>query len=127
MVTLIGDGGFGTNPSVLATAKEQNIPVKEVPYELPEGEMVCSCCGGKLHKIGEDVSQRLVFRPAAFEIEEEHVSTYSCRECQHVIRAPHPKPLFEGSIATEPLLAGIMNAKFVNAAPYDRIDRKSVV
>ena len=27
VVTLIGDGGFGTNPSVLATAKEQNIPV----------------------------------------------------------------------------------------------------
>lgn len=27
VVTLIGDGGFGTNPSVLATAKEYNIPV----------------------------------------------------------------------------------------------------
>lgn len=27
VLTLIGDGGFGTNPSVLATAVEQNIPV----------------------------------------------------------------------------------------------------
>ena len=27
VITLIGDGGFGTNPSVLATAKEFNIPV----------------------------------------------------------------------------------------------------
>ncbi len=27
VMTLIGDGGFGTNPSVLATAVEQNIPV----------------------------------------------------------------------------------------------------
>lgn len=27
VITLIGDGGFGTNPSVLATAKEYNIPV----------------------------------------------------------------------------------------------------
>ena len=27
VITLIGDGGFGTNPSVLATAVEQNIPV----------------------------------------------------------------------------------------------------
>lgn len=27
VITLIGDGGFGTNPTVLATAKEQNIPV----------------------------------------------------------------------------------------------------
>lgn len=27
VITLIGDGGFGTNPSVMATAVEQNIPV----------------------------------------------------------------------------------------------------
>ncbi len=27
VITLIGDGGFGTNPSVIATAVEQNIPV----------------------------------------------------------------------------------------------------
>jgi acetolactate synthase-1/2/3 large subunit len=27
VMTLIGDGGFGTNPSVIATAVEQNIPV----------------------------------------------------------------------------------------------------
>lgn len=27
VVTLVGDGGFGTNPSVIATAVEQNIPV----------------------------------------------------------------------------------------------------
>ena len=27
VVTMIGDGGFGTNPSVMATAVEQNIPV----------------------------------------------------------------------------------------------------
>ena len=27
VITVIGDGGFGTNPSVLATAKEYNIPV----------------------------------------------------------------------------------------------------
>jgi len=27
VLTLIGDGGFGTNPSVIATAKEQGIPV----------------------------------------------------------------------------------------------------
>ena len=27
VITLIGDGGFGTNPSVLACAKEYNIPV----------------------------------------------------------------------------------------------------
>lgn len=74
----------------------KDVPVKEVPYELPEGEMVCSCCGGRLHRIGEDVSQRLEFHPATFEIIEEHVSTYSCRECQKIVRAPHPKPLFEG-------------------------------
>ncbi|MBE6018512.1 MAG: IS66 family transposase [Lachnospiraceae bacterium] len=101
----------------------KDVPVKEVPYELPEGEMVCSCCGGRLHRIGEDVSQRLEFHPATFEIIEEHVSTYSCRECQKIVRAPHPKPLFEGSIATPSLLAGIMNAKFVNAVPYDRTSR----
>ncbi len=27
VVTLVGDGGFGTNPSVLATAREMNIPI----------------------------------------------------------------------------------------------------
>lgn len=27
VITLVGDGGFGTNPSVMATAVEQNIPV----------------------------------------------------------------------------------------------------
>jgi acetolactate synthase-1/2/3 large subunit len=27
VITLVGDGGFGTNPSVIATAVEQNIPV----------------------------------------------------------------------------------------------------
>ncbi len=27
VVTLVGDGGFGTNPSVLATAREMNLPI----------------------------------------------------------------------------------------------------
>ena len=27
VVSLVGDGGFGQNPAVLATAREQNVPV----------------------------------------------------------------------------------------------------
>jgi len=46
---------------------------KPIPADIPRGrieyepeDQSCSCCGGKLSKIGEDVTEELDFVPASF-------------------------------------------------------------
>jgi len=42
----------------------QNLTRERVEYELPEEEQYCSCCGGQMHKIGEEVRSELNILPA---------------------------------------------------------------
>jgi transposase len=63
---------------------------------------VCPCCGGLMHRIGEDVSERLDVVPAQFRVLVTRRPKYACRACSEaVVQAPAPARLIEGGLPTE--------------------------
>jgi hypothetical protein len=75
-----------------------------LPAHLPRIEMVidiedhaCSCCHNGLHRVGEDVSERLDVVPAQLRVIVVRRPKYGCRACGDVVvQAPSPARLIEG-------------------------------
>ena len=62
----------------------------------------CPCCSNDLHRIGEDVSEKLDLVPAQFRVLVVRRPKYACRTCEEVVvQAPAPARLIEGGIPTE--------------------------
>jgi transposase len=91
-----------------------------LPDHLPRVEIViepedtaCPCCGGAMHVIGEDRSQRLDVVPAQYQVIVTRRPKYACRACQEaVVQAPAPARLIEGGLPTERLVAHVVVAKY---------------
>ena len=97
---------------------------KDVPHKLPEDAMDCQYCGGILKPMGEpEKTQRLKFSPASFILEDHWVYSYKCQDCGKIVSADRPLTIFEGSLATPDLLAGVATAKYSNAVPFDRMEQ----
>jgi len=61
-------------------------------------DKVCPCCGGALHQIGEDVSERLDVVPITFRVLVTRRPRYGCRGCESaVVQAPAPARIVEGA------------------------------
>jgi transposase len=99
-----------------------------LPAHLPRIEMVvdvadqtCPCCASKMHKIGEDVAERLDVVPAQFRVLVVRRPKYACRSCSGtVVQAPAPPRLVEGGLPTEALVAHVIVAKYANHLPLYR-------
>ena len=66
----------------------------------------------------------LKYIPARFEVVEEITYIYSCPKCGKMQRPEKAPALMKGSVATPSLVAGIMNAKYVNGMPLARQERE---
>jgi transposase len=65
-------------------------------------DKTCPACAGALHRIGEDVAERLDIIPAQFRVLVVRRPKYACRACQEVVvQAPAPPRLIEGGLPTE--------------------------
>jgi len=96
-----------------------HLPRIEVVIE-PE-EMACPCCGGAMHVIGEDCSQRLDVVPAQYQVIVTRRPKYACRSCQDgVVQAAAPARLIEGGLPTERLVANVLVAKYADHCPLYR-------
>jgi transposase len=96
-----------------------NLPREEVVIE-PEGKG-CPCCGGALHVIGEDVSERLDKIPSRLRVIVTRRPKYACRSCTDgVVQAPAPNRLIPGGLPTEALVADVLEAKYANHLPLYR-------
>lgn len=72
----------------------------------------------------KETVKRLKFIPARFEVVEESTYVYSCSKCGAMKRPEKAASLLKGSIAAPSLVAGIMNAKYVNGIPFARQERE---
>lgn len=100
----------------------KDIPHEERECSLNDEDLACEC-GGTYKEYGTgDYTTRLEFTPASFKVITYHVKNYRCSKCGDIKRAPGPAALFEGSLATPSLLAGIMTAKYINAMPFYRLE-----
>ncbi len=99
-----------------------------LPVHLPRIEQIidvedkaCPCCAGSLHRIGEDVAERLDVVPAQFRVLVVRRPKYACRTCQEVVvQAPAPPRLIEGGLPTEALVAHVVVSKYADHLPLYR-------
>jgi transposase len=107
--------------------KERRANRGHLPKHLPREEIViepdsktCSC-GGALHVIGEDVSERLDRIPAKLRVIVTRRPKYACRTCTDgVVQAPAPARLIAGGLPTESLVADVLISKYADHLPLYR-------
>ena len=98
-----------------------------LPAHLPRFEVVIEpdslhCgCGGALHRIGEDRSERLDVIPAQYRVIVTVRPRYACRSCSDgVAQAPAPARVVPGGLPSEALIADILIRKYCDHLPLYR-------
>src|SRR4051795_2633774 len=99
-----------------------------LPAHLPRIETlvdiaskICPGCSGSLHRIGEDVAERLDIVPAQFRGLVVRRPKYACRTCEDVVmQAPAPARLIEGGLPTEATVAQVLVSKYADNLPLYR-------
>ena len=89
---------------------------------------LCPCCGGALHRIGEDVSERLDKIPSKLKVIVTRRPKYACRTCEKtgaddtagIIQAAAPAHLVEGGLPTEAFVADVVVSKYAWHLPLYR-------
>ncbi len=89
--------------------------------EVIEPESLICACGGCLHCIGEDVSERLDVVPAQFRVIVTRRPKYACRACTDgVVQAPAPARLIQAGLPTEVTVAHVLVSKYADHLPLYR-------
>jgi transposase len=108
-------------------AKPRAINRGSLPKHLPRiekviepGSLICAC-GGCLHCIGEDVSERLDVVPAQFRVIVTRRPKYACRACTDgVVQALAPARLIQAGLPTEATVAHVLVSKYADHLPLYR-------
>lgn len=109
-------------PAKPRSTKRGSLP-KHLPRveEIIEPESLVCRCGGCLHCIGEDVSERLDVIPAQFRVIVTRRPKYACRSCTDgVVQAPAPARLIPGGMPTEAAVAHVLVSKYADHLPLYR-------
>lgn len=93
-----------------ARAQKRRVNRGSLPPHLPRIETAvgidgktCLCCKGALHKVGEDVSERLDIVPAQFRVIVVRRPKYACRSCENsVVQAQAPARLSKAAFRSRP-------------------------
>ena len=108
--------------------KEEDLSAFEttevIKHKLEGNDRFCPECGTKYKVVTTETVKYLEFIPARFEVVEETTYVYACPKCGMMKRPQKDPSLLKGSVATPSLVAGIMNAKYVNGMPLARQERE---
>src|SRR3954453_1614973 len=100
-----------------------HLPAHLERYEVviePE-DRNCPCCGGALHQIGVEETERLDAVPLHLRVRVTRRPIYGCRGCaEAVVQAPAPDSAIPGGLPTEGLLAQVVVAKYNDGLPLYR-------
>ena len=119
------------NPATGAGTTEKPRPRKKparrpLPDHLPRERVVlpapCACerCGGKLRKLGEDVTETLERVPAQWKVIQHVREKMTCRQCEAITQPPAPShPIARGRAGPQ-LLAEVLSAKYGAHLPLNR-------
>jgi transposase len=113
----------GGQPNQPARCQPVRAPL---PAHLPRERVViaapvaCPCCGGKLSKLGEDITETLEVVPRQWKVVQTVRERFSCRSCESITQPPAPfHPIARGRAGPN-LLAMILEAKFGQHLPLNR-------
>ncbi len=103
-----------------------------LPAHLPRERIVltsptsCPCCGGKLVKLGEAVTETLESIPRSYKVIQTVREKFSCRSCETITQPPAPfHPISRGRAGPE-LLATIIHGNFGEHQPLNRQSERFV-
>jgi transposase len=84
------------------------------------GPTACPCCGGKLAKIGEDVTETHEVIPRQWKVIQTVREKFTCRSCETISQPPAPFHAIARGRAGPDLLATILYGKFGQHQPLNR-------
>jgi transposase len=97
-----------------------------LPAHLPRERVVipapcaCSVCGGRLAKLGEDITETLEIVPRQWKVVQTVREKFTCRSCEKITQPPAPFHAIARARAGASLLAMILYAKFGQHQPLNR-------
>jgi len=97
-----------------------------LPAHLPRERVVvpapsaCLCCGGKLIKMGEDITETLEVVPRQWKVIQTVREKFTCRACEKITQPPAPFHVIARARAGASLLAMILYGKFGEHQPLNR-------
>ena len=80
----------------------------------------CPCCGGVLHKLGEDITETLEVIPRQWKVIQHVREKFSCRSCEAITQPPAPSHPIARGRAGPSLLAHILFSKYGLHLPLNR-------
>lgn len=95
----------------------EHLPRERVVYPSPSA---CPCCGGVLHKLGEDVTETLELIPRQWKVIQHVREKFSCRSCEAITQPPAPSHPIARGRAGPGLLAHILCSKYGLHLPLNR-------
>src|SRR6266853_179892 len=97
-----------------------------LPAHLPRERVIipapCACpvCGGRLAKLGEDITETLEVVPRQWKVIQTVREKFTCRSCERITQPPAPFHVIARARAGASLLAMILYAKFGAHQPLNR-------
>ena len=95
----------------------EHLPRERIVYPSPSA---CPCCGGALHKLGEDVTEMLELIPRQWKVIQHVREKLSCRSCEAITQPPAPSHPIARGRAGPGLLAHILFSKYGLHLPLNR-------
>jgi transposase len=102
--------------------KRRPLPPELLRVEVRHEPASCTCgaCGGVLHPIGEQVSEKLDLEPLKFFVRRDVYPQYACRACETITAAPVAPTIIDRGVAAPGLLAQVVVGKYVDHLPLYR-------
>ena len=91
---------------------------------MSEEELIAEFGEDGWYELEDEIYRRYSFTLMKVEIEEHHVGVYKSKKDNHFKKADHPAYLLRNSLVSPSLLAGVWNAKYVNATPLYRQEQE---
>ncbi len=92
---------------------------RQTETHQPEQES-CPACGGRLSKLGEDVSEVLEYVPARFKVIRHVRPKLSCTKCDVIVQAEAPSRPIDRGFAGPGLLGHVLVSKYADHLPLYR-------
>lgn len=99
------------------------LPVNIIPHKFSEEELSSLFPNG-YYELKPEIYKELIYVPAQYQVNEHHVYSYASKDNSKILRAPRPERLLKNSILTSSLAAHVINQKYVNAMPINRISEE---
>jgi len=121
------DASSAAKNGTVVQAFTRRKPVRApLPEHLPRerviipGPAACPCCGGRLTKLGEAITESLESVPRQWKVVQTVREKFTCRACETITQPPAPfYPIARGRAGPN-LLALILTSKFGDHLPLNR-------